>query len=167
MNGIVFGILDSQKSIDVSRTSALVDLAHPLPATFHRAFDDSPNLFSALEAVIQTGATRILTSGGHATAAEGASTLSRLVTAAAGRIIIMPAAGITAQNVATLIRHPQVREVHASLGAAIVGRTAKLNSPSPLNPAMSSEVDRATNVELLAFENRVRTLVVVISKLDG
>ena len=63
MDGIVAGILDRNSRIDISRTQELVELAHPLPVTFHRAFDETRCGRESLEAVIQTGARRLLTSG--------------------------------------------------------------------------------------------------------
>jgi copper homeostasis protein len=165
MDGIVLGILDSEDGVDIGRTRELVDLARPLDVTFHRSFDESADLLCALEAVIQTGAKRILTSGGCASATYGAKTLSQLVAAAAGRVIIMPAGGIDAQNVSALCQS-NVREVHASLGAAGLGRTARLSASSHAGRALSSQADGPLNAELLAFKERVRKLVEAISVID-
>jgi copper homeostasis protein len=166
MDGIVLGILDSEDGVDIGRTRELVDLARPLDVTFHRSFDESADLLCALEAVIQTGAKRILTSGGCASATHGAKTLSQLVAAVAGRVIIMPAGGIDAQNVSALICQSNVREVHASLGAAGLGRTARLSESSHAGRALSSQADGPLNAELLAFKERVRKLVEAISVID-
>ena len=76
-DGLVLGILKPDNSVDVRRTRELVSLGKPLPVTFHRAFDDTADLSQALDDVVQTGAARILTSGGAASALEGAARISR------------------------------------------------------------------------------------------
>jgi copper homeostasis protein CutC len=73
-DGVVFGILDQDANVDIGRTRSLVDLAKPLPTTYHRAFDMSADLVRSLEHVAETGADRILTSGGATTAIEGTAT---------------------------------------------------------------------------------------------
>src|SRR6202142_2065578 len=115
MDGIVLGILGRNSQIDVIRTRQLVELAHPLPVTFHRAFDETHSWRDSLEAVIQTGAKRLLTSGGRPKATEGLSILTRLVKEAGDRLSVMPAGGITPLNVLRVIRATSAREVHASL----------------------------------------------------
>jgi copper homeostasis protein len=118
MDGIVLGLLASDASVDVERTRKLVALAHPLPVTFHRAFDDSADLPQALEEVVRTGAKRILTSGGRRDGASKAlSTLASLIERAGERIAIMPGGGVNERNVARIIQQTHAREIHASLGA--------------------------------------------------
>jgi copper homeostasis protein len=119
MNGIVLGILDLNHGIDVARTQELVDLARPLPTTFHRAFDECGDLLQTLEDVIRTGASRILTSGGAPTALDGAAMLARFVAAAQSRIVIVPAAGINASNVAEIAEKTRAREIHSGLGSTL------------------------------------------------
>lgn len=115
MDGIVVGILDQNSRIDVARTSELVELAHPLPVTFHRAFDETCSWADSLEAVIQTGATRLLTSGCRPNVIAGLSTLARLVKQAGERLSVMPGSGIIPANVARVVRATSAREVHGSL----------------------------------------------------
>ncbi len=115
MDGVVLGLLNREFQIDVARTRELVELAHPLQVTFHRAFDQSHSWRDSLKAVIQTGAHRLLTSGCRAKAAEGLSTLARLVHEAKDRIIVMPGGGITPANVVRVLCATSTHEIHASL----------------------------------------------------
>jgi len=119
-DGLVFGILKQDGHVDIGRTRWLVELARPLPVTFHRAIDVSVDIHEALEGVMQTGAVRVLSSGGAATAMEGSPCLTDLVKAARGRIVVMPASGITATNVAQIAESTSAREFHAGLSSVSV-----------------------------------------------
>ncbi len=123
MDGVVLGILTKDRLVDIERTRELVAIARPLPATFHRAFDDCANLRVALEDVMQTGASRILTSGGAQSALEGAAILAELVAAAGNRITIVPGAGISASNIARVVRETGAREFHSGLGTVLPYRS--------------------------------------------
>lgn len=101
-DGVVFGFLTPDGRIDEERTKALVEAAGPMQTTFHRAFDMARDPVEALEAVIGTGCTRILTSGGCDTAEEGIETLRALAVRAAGRIELMAGSGVRPSNVRAL-----------------------------------------------------------------
>ncbi len=103
VDGLVFGILNADGTVNESQTKELVEFAKPLPVTFHRAFDMTRDPLEALEAIIRTGATRILTSGQHQTAEQGLAVLRQLTEKAAGRITIMAGAGVNAHNAGLLI----------------------------------------------------------------
>jgi copper homeostasis protein len=118
-NGVVFGILRKGGRVDVDRTRELVELAQPLPVTFHRAFDETANLGEALEDVIRTGAARILTSGGAKSAPEGAATLAELVRAARDRVLLVPGAGISVANITRVKEQTGAREFHSGLSSAL------------------------------------------------
>jgi copper homeostasis protein len=119
MDGVVLGILGRNRRVDIERTRELVEFARPLPVTYHRAFDETAELHEAVEDVIQTGAKRILTSGGAKGALEGAAVLAELIEAAGERIIIMPGAGISGGNVLEVARRTRARELHSGLSAAL------------------------------------------------
>jgi len=119
MDGVVLGILRKNRRIDMTRTRRLVDLARPLPVTFHRAFDETPDFARALEEVIQTGAARILTSAGAKTALQGAAKLAELAAAARDRILVLPGAGITASNLAEVVQKTGAVEFHSGLGTVL------------------------------------------------
>ena len=112
--GIVTGILTKEGKIDVDRNKELVDLASPLKATFHRAFDRVSDPVAALEALIEIGFERVLTSGCVPKAMEGAQLLASLVKQSAGRIIIMPGSGVNAENLTSLAHITGATEFHSS-----------------------------------------------------
>lgn len=101
-DGVVVGILTADGEVDVRRTAELVREARGMDVTFHRAFDMTRDLPRALEDVIATGCTRILTSGGCNTAAEGLGMLERLSELAGGRIKIMAGSGVNPRNAACI-----------------------------------------------------------------
>jgi copper homeostasis protein len=122
MHGVVLGIIGDSGRVDIERTRRLVELARPLPVTFHRAFDVSADLHRSLEDVIRTGAVRVLTSGGAANAHAGVGCLTKLVETASTRIVVMPGGGITAMNVAHIAKTTGAREFHAGLSSVSADR---------------------------------------------
>src|SRR5262249_51323011 len=127
-DGVVLGILKEDGRIDVKRTGLLVEAVRPLKVTFHRAFDMSRNFDESLEAVINAGVDRVLTSGGEARVEEGISAIRALVKAAAGRITIMAGSGITASNAQRILAETGVRELHASASTAMPSRMSHRNT---------------------------------------
>src|SRR5260370_42122196 len=120
MDGVVLGVLTKNHRVDVERTQELVEFARPLPVTYHRAFDESADLHQALEDAIETGAQRILTSGGAKTAQEGTAVLARLIEAAEKRTVIVPAAASTPPNIERAARQQGARAFHPDLHTAIL-----------------------------------------------
>jgi copper homeostasis protein len=114
-DGIVTGALTTERQLDVDGTQGLVNAARGIPVTFHRAFDDVHNPIEALEQLVALGLTRILTSGGAASASEGAENISKLASKGGQRIQIVAGGGVRAHNVVQLLRRSRVREVHARL----------------------------------------------------
>lgn len=111
-HGLVFGALRPDRRIDVARTCELVAAAGNLPVTFHRAFDEVEDQSAALEDVVAAGARRVLTSGGAASAIQGAGRLADLVRQAGTRLTILAGGGVRAANAADVIARG-VHEVHA------------------------------------------------------
>ena len=114
--GVVIGILDDRNRVDTRRTAEFVRLAGGTPVTFHKAFDVIDELSPALEDLIACGITRVLTSGGKPTAAEGIDALSMLVEQSRGRIEIMAGGKVRGSNVRAIVDGAGVREVHARVG---------------------------------------------------
>ncbi|HEX9857064.1 MAG TPA: copper homeostasis protein CutC [Paracoccaceae bacterium] len=126
--GAVLGASLADGRLDRAMLKRLVNRAAGLGLTLHRAFDLVPDVAEAVEAAVDLGFQRILTSGGAVQALAGIAVLERCFALAAGRIGIMPGAGITAENVGLLRARLPLREVHASCSAPLAagGRALEL-----------------------------------------
>ncbi len=125
-NGVVFGILNSNGTVDTNRCKILVDIAKPLSVTFHRAFDRTSNPKKALEDIISCGFDRILTSGQKPTAIDGIELIADIIKQANGRIIIMPGGGVRKENVLKLKRNTGANEFHTSARTIL---KSEMNNP--------------------------------------
>ena len=137
-DGIVLGLLNIDGSIDIKRTSELVKLAYPLPVTFHRAFDMSVDLNLSLEDIIETGCTRILSSGGSSNVDLGFDKLVKLHQQSKGRIDIMPGGGVTIANVQQFI-NAGFKNIHLSAKKLVKSKMQfRANLCMTANPNISS-----------------------------
>ena len=119
VNGVVIGFLTPDGEIDLERTRQITENARPLSVTFHRAFDMSRDPYKALEQLINIGVDRILTSGQKNKAPEGAKLIADLVEKAGNRVIIMPGAGLTPENIKGFHTMVKAKEYHSTLSELI------------------------------------------------
>ncbi|QKG58886.1 copper homeostasis protein CutC [Hymenobacter sp. BRD128] len=112
--GVALGALDAAGRVDLAGCRALMQAAGPLAVTFHRAFDACPDQARALEEIIGLGCQRVLTSGGQPSAPAGQAQLAALGQQAAGRLSIMPGAGITPATLPGVLAATGAHEFHAS-----------------------------------------------------
>jgi len=132
-SGIVFGLLDATGAIDPAQVAKLVAIAEArgtakaYETIFHRAFDHVTEPESALNLLSELGVTRVLTSGGGASALESASQLRRWIDLAAGKITVMPAGGITATAAAQLVAATGCQELH--IGASTGRSDSSITAP--------------------------------------
>lgn len=124
VDGIAIGALTPDGDVDVEHMRELVALARPMSVTFHRAFDFVRDQDAALDALLELGVDRVLTSGGAPTAVEGATRIAALAQRAGDRLIVMAGGSITAANVGRLVAATGVKEVHVR-GAAPVQSAMK------------------------------------------
>lgn len=133
-DGVVFGCLRQDGTIDEHRTRDLVEAARPMPVTFHRAFDMSRDPLQSLETLIELGVDRVLTSGQESAVPLGLSLLRDLVQRAGDRIIVMPGAGIEADNIREVAAVTGAKELHF---AAFCKTESGMSFRNP-RPAMSA-----------------------------
>jgi copper homeostasis protein len=155
IDGLVFGILTSKGTIDIARTGILIQLARPLSVTFHRAFDETVDLFAAISDLTQLGIDRVLTSGGKPSVDAGMKTLADLVRKAGSSIKVLAGGGITVENVADVVEKTGVNEIHALTS---VSRTV-ISSPSGSK--------RFSSPRMVVDPNKVRTMVDILQGLSS
>ena len=114
-DGVVFGILNPDGTLDRERMRMLVELARPMQVTCHRAFDMTPDPFRAMDDLMELGIDRILTSGQKPTAPEGADLIRKMILKADGRIRIMPGSGVKEHNIVDLRNKTGATEFHIHL----------------------------------------------------
>lgn len=114
-HGVVIGALTPEGQVDKPAIARMMEEAEGMSVTFHRAFDVCRDPLQALEEIIALGCHRLLTSGQQHSAFAGIPLLRQLTTQAAGRIIIMPGAGVNPQNAMHILTETGATEIHGSL----------------------------------------------------
>ncbi len=139
--GVVLGVLTEQATVDVDATRRLIEAARPMRVTFHRAFDITGDLDRALDAVIETGADILLTSGGRERVTDALDTVARLVERAQGRVEVMAGSGVRLDNARRVLEATRVDALHTSLrrGAPTHDRPA-LPGLAPAGTVQADEV---------------------------
>jgi len=159
-NGVAFGLVNLDGTVDTERTSRLIELARPLSVTFHRAFDVCCDFEKALEDLISSGADRVLTSGGEANALEGMNLIAALTRIAGDRITIMAAGGIKPGNVQQIVKQTGVREVHAGLRSPASSPMRFQNKKISLGHKVPGDYER-----IIVKQEDVRMLVAEAGRL--
>lgn len=139
VHGVVIGALTEDGDVDLVTCRELVAAAAGVSVTFHRAFDMARSPFDALEAVVDLGADRLLTSGQESSALEGAPLIAELVAAAAGRAVVMPGGGVTERNVRRILDLTGATEVHFSARTTVDGPARYRNGRVTMGGALRTE----------------------------
>ena len=162
-DGVVFGILHTDGTIDVERSRELVELARPMSTTFHRAFDMTADPCAALEDLVRVGVDRVLTSGQRPSAMAGIELLARLVERAGDRIVVMPGVGIDASCIAELAAGTGAVEFHVlaqkSVQSSMVFRNDEV--------FMGSTPDLPEYEVFLTDADRIRAICTAVSTRES
>ncbi|MDR1507485.1 MAG: copper homeostasis protein CutC [Treponema sp.] len=113
-DGIVFGFLHADGTLDIDRCKAIVELIGEKQRVFHRAIDVVPDWKKTLDDLAALGIARVLTSGQEPDVFWGADTVREMIHYAAGRIEILPGAGVTVKNAAALVEKTGCTQIHIS-----------------------------------------------------
>lgn len=126
--GIVFGVLRPDATLDTERIKELKEAAGQMGVTLHRAFDMTADPLRAMEEAIALGMDAILTSGQKNRAVEGAQLIQKLVEASAGRIEILVGGGISADAIFRLYPLTKASAYHMT-GKEIIKSPMEVLSP--------------------------------------
>ena len=154
--GVVLGLLQKDSTVDIKRTSQLVEAAGEMEVTFHRAFDRTTDPVRALEDIVEVGCKRLLTSGQKQTAIEGATLIQQLVQQAATRIIVMPGSGVRCHNIAQVVTETAAVEYHSSAKLQVASKMEFFNSSfleDALNVMVNIEEVQAMKDSILGKQN--------------
>ncbi|OEI68834.1 copper homeostasis protein CutC [Curtobacterium sp. ER1/6] len=114
--GVVVGALRPDRTLDEDALRRFVDATRSVSAhaevTLHRAVDHAADPVATAARLADLGLTRVLTSGGAASAPAGAATIARMVEAA-GPVQVMAGAGVRPEDVSALVA-TGVAAVHLS-----------------------------------------------------
>ncbi len=152
-NGVSVGVQNIRGEIDTERLKRIVEWAGPLGVTCNRAFDGTPDPYEALEQLIACGCERVLTSGQLSAAPDAGEILGKLVNQAAGRIVVMPGAGINSYNLKQLVLQSNATEYHAS---------ARVKATNPLTFINTQVTDYGA--VYIASEEEVKNLVLILNE---
>ena len=113
-DGLVFGFLHQDGTLDRERTAQIAALAQARgkQTVFHRAIDVVADWRAVLDQLIELGITRVLTSGQEPNVLFGTATVREMIAYAAGRIQILPGAGITAKNMDRVLAETGCDQFH-------------------------------------------------------
>ena len=119
VQGVVFGILDQNKTIDMENMKYLCDTAGNLEITFHKAIDQTDSIIDEIDRLLTIGSiSSVLTSGGAYNAYAGSRFLKKALEKYEDIITIIPAGSITKNNFHELHQIIGAKEYH---GRKIVG----------------------------------------------
>lgn len=115
-DGLVFGFLKEDFTIDIEKTKKMVDLVkkYNREAVFHRAFDCVNDPIKAIEELIDMNVDRILTSGLQAKAIDGKDMIKKLQEQYGDKIEILAGSGLNYLNAKDFIEYTKVSQIHSS-----------------------------------------------------
>ena len=128
ITGIVLGVLQDDRSINLEAVQRLSERADPLPVTFHKAIDETRDPLQEMKKLSRIqNIQSILSSGGAQNDETGAKMLKTMQQEFKSRFRMIAAGSITSENLLSLHHKIGFPEYH---GRKIVGDLARSSNPS-------------------------------------
>lgn len=159
-DNLVIGCLTAHGRLDLEVMKKIMDAAGDTPCNLHRAFDMCRDLEEALEDAKTLGVKSILTSGGYASAKEGAKVLDSLKKNA-GEIDIMAGAGMNAQNIKFMLNTTSLTSFHMS------GKKVLESKMEYRNPKASMGLPSLSEYEIIQTDvHEVRAAKLIMNMIN-
>ena len=159
-DNLVIGCLTPEGRLDLESMKRIIDAADGTPVNLHRSFDMCRDLGEALEDAKTLGVVSILTSGGVASAKEGAKVLDELKKNA-GDIDIMAGAGMNAQNIKFMLNTTSITSFHMS------GKKVLESNMQYRNPNVNMGLPTLSEYEIIQTDvQEVRAAKLVMNMLN-
>lgn len=113
-DGICFGLLHEDATINVERTRQMVDVIGEKDSIFNRAFDRTPDLEVSIQQLIQLKVTRVLTSGGLGNIMDNLDKIRYLQDTYGEQINIIVGGGVRDYNAKEILQRTNVDQIHFS-----------------------------------------------------
>lgn len=113
-DGIVFGFLNADATINLERTKEMVKVIGSKDAIFHKALDYTQDIEKSLKQLIDLNVTRVLTSGGLGNIMDNLDILKHLQATYGDQIEIIIGGGVRSHNVKEILEYTGIKQVHFS-----------------------------------------------------
>lgn len=124
-DGIAFGALNDDFTIDIESTRKFVELTHSYNKefVFHRAIDCTNDVFKSFNDLISLKVDRVLTGGTFNKAMDGQEVLRDLNTFYNDQIEILIGGGVNSSNILELEKLTQCNQFHSSCKEWVIDKT--------------------------------------------
>ena len=113
VEGVVFGVLDGNGSLDLQAIALLAEKAAPMKVTIHKAIDQIDDPIQAIKDLKSLGNVHsVLTSGKAPTADEGQEMIKQMIEVAGDSLDIIVAGKVRHNNLEYLHKKINAREYH-------------------------------------------------------
>ena len=113
-DGFVFGVLNTDRTVNSEACFELMNGAGKHPCTFHRAFDRCVDPMTAASRIISCRFTSVLSSGMENSALQGAELLKRLIDFTGGKLNVIAGGGVRSSNIEAVCRIAETEFYHSS-----------------------------------------------------
>lgn len=155
-DGIVFGFLHEDGTIDVERTKEMVEWIHPKEAIFHKAFDYTEDLFISMQTLVDCKVDRVLTSAKGMT--PNLEVLKQLNEQFGDQIEILPGGGVRANNVVDVVEQTGLYQVHTSAKHTVV---------DPSTQRFSEQKDEKYHSYVAVDAEKLQEMMNALQKVGG